>query len=72
MIIKARLVFPEELIKEPIIYHLGKNFDIVYNILSANVDAKSGWVVLELDGENDQIDKAINWLSEKDIEVEIK
>ena len=35
----------------PIIYELGKSFNLVTNIRRADVTEDRGWVILELDGE---------------------
>jgi len=43
--------FPEELVDRPMIYEIVKRFDVVPNIRRANVEAHSGWVILELGGE---------------------
>ena len=40
--------FPEDLVDRPMIYEVVKRFDVVPNIRRANVEAHSGWVILEL------------------------
>lgn len=47
---RLHLTFPERLVQEPIIYNLGRKFDIVTNIRRANVEEKVGWVILEVEG----------------------
>ena len=42
--------FPEDLVDRPMIYEVVKRFDVVPNIRRANVEAHSGWVILELTG----------------------
>jgi hypothetical protein len=54
--------FPEDLVDRPMIYEMVKQFDVVPNIRRANVEAHSGWVILELTGVNDQLDAAIAYL----------
>lgn len=66
---KVELTFPERLIKEPIIYQVGKKFQVVTNIFKADVNESKGWVVLELDGEQEEIDKSIQYLKALGIEV---
>ncbi len=56
--------FPEELVARPMIYEMVKRFDVVPNIRRANVEAHSGWVILELSGEHDARDAAIAYLEE--------
>lgn len=67
---KIRLSFPEEKIKEPIIYQIGHEFKVVTNIRRADVREKRGWVELELTGEASEIDKAIDSLKTKGVKVE--
>ena len=50
--------FPEELVDRPMIYEIVKRFDVVPNIRRANVEAHSGWMILELDGSPEQRDAA--------------
>jgi hypothetical protein len=56
--------FPESLVGRPMIYELVKRFDVVPNIRRANVEAHSGWVILELEGEQSARDGAIAYLEE--------
>ena len=54
--------FPEELVERPMIYEIVRAYDVVPNIRRANVEAHSGWVILELKGAPDQLDAAIAYL----------
>ena len=49
--VKVRLTFPEDKIKEPIIYNVGHEFKVITNIRKADVREKKGWVDLEITGE---------------------
>lgn len=51
--------FPEELVDRPMIYEIVKQFDVVPNIRRANVEAHSGWVILELAGDQARLDGAV-------------
>ena len=66
---RLKLVFPPELIREPVIYHLGEQFNVVTNILRANVEMDKGWVILELDGDGEELDLAVSWLTAKGVSV---
>lgn len=68
--IKVWLTFPQKLIKEPIIWMVGKNFDVITNIRQASVSDEVGIVALEIEGEREELEKAINFLREKEIKVE--
>jgi ABC-type methionine transport system ATPase subunit len=67
---RLELTFPEKQIKKPVIYHLVKEFNVVPNIRRANVDENFGWMVLEMSGEEEDLEKALKFLHELGIEVE--
>ena len=67
---RVRFTFPPKLIQEPIIYRLVKDFDIVVNIRRAEVKADHGWVVLELDGEEERLERGITWLKAQGVQVD--
>ena len=62
--------FPQELIREPIIYNLGQQFNIITNIRRADVSEDKGWVVLELEGEENDIEQGIAWVTSKGVRVD--
>ena len=62
--------FPEELIKEPIIYNLGQQFNVITNIRRADVSEDKGWVVLKLEGEENDIEEGIAWVISKGVRVD--
>ena len=67
---RVMFTFPPDLIKEPIIYNLGHKFRVVTNIRRADVSENTGWVVLELEGEEQDIEKGINWVVGKGVRVD--
>jgi ABC-type methionine transport system ATPase subunit len=64
------LIFPQELIREPVIYRLCKKFDVAFSIRRAKVTEKVGEMVLEFTGKEAVIEKAVSWLKKKGIRVE--
>ncbi len=64
------LSYPRSLIKEPLLYHLVKKFDLVFNIRGASVSEEMGLVALEFEGTRDQIERAIVWLRSSGVTVE--
>ena len=67
---RVRFTFPTQLITEPVIYQLGQKFRIVTNIRRADVREDMGWVVLELEGEEEEIDRGIEWVSAAGVRVD--
>ena len=72
MKVKRRLMFTytEELIREPIIFNLGEQFNVVTNIHSADIAEDRGWVILEMEGEAEDIDEGIAWATSRGMRVE--
>ena len=67
--LKVHLVFPEQKIREPIIYQIGKEYQVVTNIRKADVTEKTGWVDLELAGNAKEIERAVEGLKQKGVTV---
>jgi hypothetical protein len=67
---RVRLVFGTQLVTEPVIYELGKRFEIVTNIRRADVAREEGWVLLELTGEPEELDRGVAWLDERGVRVD--
>jgi ABC-type methionine transport system ATPase subunit len=57
------MTFPERLITEPIIFNMAKEADVVTNIRRANVEERMGWVVLEIEGSEEEVRKAVDYAS---------
>lgn len=68
--IKVKLTFAEELIKQPIIAMMVREFDVTPNIRRASVDDEVGWVVCELDGDHREIERAMSWLRQRGVQVD--
>jgi len=64
------LTFSPETITEPIIYNLGQQFKIVTNIRQADLAGDRGWIVLELDGEEQDIEAGIDWAISRGVRVD--
>ena len=67
---RVKLTFPQELIKEPVIFTMAKKFDVVPNIRRAKVTEAVGEVVLELEGEENNLAEGIAYLKERGAKVE--
>ena len=67
---RLRLTVPAELVQKPLLYHLVKDFDLVPNVRRADVGADHGWVVLELEGAEDRLQRGLAWLEELGVTVD--
>lgn len=66
----VHLIFPPNLIKEPIIFQAAKKFDIVPNIRRAQITATVGEVTLELSGKKEDLEKAKNFFIKTGVKCE--
>ena len=67
---RVMLSFPQELLKEPIIYNLGQQFDVVTNIHLADITEDRGWLMVEFEGEEKQIEDGLAWVMTKGVRVD--
>ena len=67
---KVRFTFLDRLIKEPVIYRVGRDFEVVTNIRRADIQEGIGWVILELEGEQQSIDNALEWVRSVGVRVD--
>ena len=67
---QVMFTFPSELVREPIIFNLGLQFEVVPNIRRADISESKGWVVLELEGEEEDIEAGITWVTSKGVRVD--
>jgi ABC-type methionine transport system ATPase subunit len=66
----VRFTFEPNQIKRPVIYELGHKFEVVTSIRMADIDDSIGWVVLELEGESDEIERSVAWAQEVGVRVD--
>jgi len=67
---QVTLIFPQHLIKEPVIYMMAKEYDVIPNIRRAKITESTGEVTLELEGSEDGLKKAVLFLEQKGVKVE--
>ncbi len=68
---KVVLNFPEDIVEDPITYHLIVDFGVQVNILRASIDpGKQGVMVVELSGEENHISHGLNYLEQVGVQVE--
>lgn len=69
---KRRLTFTfnEDEVAQPIIHNLGQQFNVVTNIRQANITEAGGWINVELEGENQNIEDGIAWAISRGVRVD--
>jgi hypothetical protein len=68
--VKVHVQFPEDKIKEPVIYQIGHEYKVITNVRRADVRETTGWMDLELTGDSTEIDRAIVGLRTKGVTVD--
>ncbi|MFP4007710.1 MAG: NIL domain-containing protein [Spirulinaceae cyanobacterium] len=69
---RVTLTFPQRTIQMPVTYRLAKDFNVASNIIRAQVAPNQvGKLVVELQGDIDEIDAAIEWMRSQHIQVSL-
>jgi L-aspartate semialdehyde sulfurtransferase ferredoxin len=69
---RVTLTFPKRAVQMPVTYRLAKEFNVAANIIRAQVAPNQiGKLVVELAGDIDQLDAAIEWMRSQNINVSL-
>lgn len=69
---RVTLTFPKSTVNMPVTYRLAKDFNVAANIIRAQVAPNQiGKLVLELSGEIDELEAAIDWMRSQSIIVSL-
>ena len=64
------LRFPPDIVDQPIVYRLVKDFNLVFNILKAMITpGKEGIMILELSGDRENLEKGLKFLTDVGVDV---
>jgi ABC-type methionine transport system ATPase subunit len=66
----VHLVFPQKLIKKPVIFSMTKKYNVIPNIRRANITETVGEVTLELSATKENLEKGRKYLERQGIKVE--
>ena len=64
-----RFEFNQEIVQTPLLYQLNREFDVVINIRGASITEEGGFMALELEGEDAEVERVVGYLQERGIEV---
>ena len=65
----VKLIFPQNLITQPLTFQMAKRFDIMPNLRRAKVTETAGEIVLELEGSAENIAQGIQFLEQQGVQV---
>ena len=66
----VQLIFPQRLIKKPVIYTMALKCKVMPNVRRAKVTESVGEMVLELEGTRESLEKGVRFLTKQGIKVE--
>ncbi len=66
---RVHLTFQGQLADEPAIWTMSQQFGLVFNIRQADLTDGFGWIMLELEGEEEKLAEALRWLEEQGVLV---
>ena len=67
---RLRLTFYHDRVTQPVVCQMAKRFDVVFSIRRANIEPTAGWMDLSLEGDEQEIERAIAWLVEEGVRVD--
>ena len=67
---RVRLTYLDHMIRQPVIYQMGRDFEVITNIRRVDIQENIAWVILELEGEEAEIDTALNWVRSLGVRVD--
>ena len=61
--------FEQEMVREPLLYRVNRSFDVIVNIRGASVTDEGGFMALELEGEQEEVERVIEFLKGQSIKL---
>jgi hypothetical protein len=69
--VRVKLTIPDSLVRTPVVAHLVRDFDVTPDIRRADISESVGWIVCEIDGEQGNVDRALEWLRSQGVGVDL-
>lgn len=69
-VVEVHLSGGKETCGQPWVYRLSRDFNVQVNIRKANIDTDFGWASIELEGAEEEIQRAVAWLMTTGLHVE--
>ncbi len=67
---RFHLTFPREQVAEPVVCNVAKKFDVIFSIRRASVDAQAGWMDLQLEGDETEVERAVQYIQSCGVRVD--
>ncbi|MFK7743313.1 MAG: NIL domain-containing protein [Planctomycetota bacterium] len=66
---KIHFEFTQDLVREPLLYQINRAFDVVVNIRGASVTDEGGFIALELEGTEEEVQRVLTYLNEQGVKL---
>jgi ABC-type methionine transport system ATPase subunit len=67
---RFHLTFPRERVESPVMSDVAKKFEVSFSIRRASVEAAGGWMDLQMEGEDAEIERAIQFIEENGVRID--
>ena len=61
--------FNQDLVREPLLYQINRDFDVVVNIRGASVTDEGGFIALELEGTEAELQRVLDYLKGQGVKL---
>ena len=68
---RVKVTFPEEMTKQPTLWQIARDFDVTVNVAEGLVTDKSGWLVLDIEGDREEVRRVLVYLKQKGAKLAI-
>ncbi|HEV7213967.1 MAG TPA: NIL domain-containing protein [Chloroflexota bacterium] len=68
--LRVKFTYPAALVTEPVIYMLATQYHLMTNIRRADVRQDQGWVILELEGSEADLERGIDAVKRMGVRVD--
>lgn len=68
---KAKFTSPNHLITIALLQETAKLHQVSINLDQAEIDRTQGWMIVEITGTGNEIDKALQWMVDQDVQIQI-
>lgn len=67
---RVHLTFNKDHVREPVLWRVGQEFNVIMNIRRADIQQDMGWVELEMDGEEEALEKALEAFARLNVRID--
>ncbi|MFQ5657339.1 MAG: NIL domain-containing protein [Candidatus Methylomirabilales bacterium] len=67
---RVHLSFPGSLKDKPLLWQMCQKFDLIFNIRQADYTEGLGWLMAELQGDEEQLETGMRWLEDQGVHVD--